>query len=129
MVGAWADTIAGNLRKDQSEARRIASRAFPTLGPPLHYDRPSRHGEWSTAMKARTKPPFNVNKFLATVDGGRTMSNYGKNQTIFSQGDVADSVFYIREGKVKVTVHSDRGKEAFANDVQRLFVGRQRKAG
>jgi CRP-like cAMP-binding protein len=67
--------------------------------------------------------------FLATVDGGRTMSNYGKNQTIFSQGDVADSVFYIREGKVKVTVHSDRGKEAFANDVQRLFVGRQRKAG
>jgi CRP/FNR family transcriptional regulator, cyclic AMP receptor protein len=62
-------------------------------------------------MKATRKPPFNVNKFLATVDGGRTMSNYGKNQTIFSQGDVADSVFYIREGQVKVTVHSDRGKE------------------
>ena len=63
-------------------------------------------------MKATRKPPFNVNKFLATADGGRTMSNYGKNQTIFSQGDVADSVFYIREGQVKVTVHSDRGKEA-----------------
>jgi CRP/FNR family transcriptional regulator, cyclic AMP receptor protein len=63
-------------------------------------------------MKATRKPAFNINKFLATVDGGRTMSNYGKNQTVFSQGDVADSVFYIREGKLKVTVRSDQGKEA-----------------
>jgi len=63
-------------------------------------------------MKARRKPPFNVNKFLATVDGGRSITNYGKNQAIFSQGDTADSVFYIREGKVKVTVRSDQGKEA-----------------
>jgi CRP/FNR family cyclic AMP-dependent transcriptional regulator len=63
-------------------------------------------------MKATKKPPFSVNKFLATVDGGRTMSNYGKNQAIFSQGDAADSVFYIRDGKIKVTVRSDQGKEA-----------------
>src|ERR1700757_4009583 len=63
-------------------------------------------------MKATRKHPFNVNKFLATVDGGRTMSNYGKNQAIFSQGEAADSVFYIREGKIKVTVRSDQGKEA-----------------
>jgi CRP/FNR family transcriptional regulator, cyclic AMP receptor protein len=63
-------------------------------------------------MKATRKRPFNVNKFLANVDGGRTISNYVKNQAIFSQGDVADSVFYIREGKVKVTIRSDQGKEA-----------------
>jgi CRP/FNR family transcriptional regulator, cyclic AMP receptor protein len=63
-------------------------------------------------MKATRKRPFNVNKFLATVDGGRTITNYGKNQTIFSQGDAADSVFYIRDGKIKVTVRSDQGKEA-----------------
>src|SRR5690242_4631244 len=63
-------------------------------------------------MKATKKRPFDVNKFLATVDGGRTITNYGKNQAIFSQGDAADSVFYIREGKVKVTVRSDQGKEA-----------------
>jgi CRP/FNR family transcriptional regulator, cyclic AMP receptor protein len=63
-------------------------------------------------MKAAKKPPFNVNKFLATVDGGRTITNYGKNQAVFSQGEAADSVFYIREGKVKVTVRSDQGKEA-----------------
>ena len=63
-------------------------------------------------MRAAKKPPFNVNKFLATADGGRSISNCGKNQTIFSQGDAANSVFYIREGKVKVTVRSDQGKEA-----------------
>jgi CRP/FNR family transcriptional regulator, cyclic AMP receptor protein len=65
-----------------------------------------------SAVKAAKKPPFNVNKFLATVDGGRTIMTYGKNQAIFSQGEAADSVFYIREGKVKVTVRSDQGKEA-----------------
>ena len=54
-------------------------------------------------MKAKEKPPFNVKTFLATVDGGRTVSNYRKNQKVFSQGDPADSVFYIQDGKVKVT--------------------------
>ncbi len=63
-------------------------------------------------MKATKKRPFNVKKFLASVDGGRTLTNYLKNQAIFSQGDAADSVFYIREGKVKITVHSKEGKEA-----------------
>ena len=55
---------------------------------------------------------LNVKKFLATVDGGRTVARYGKDQTVFSQRDPADAVFYIREGKVKVTVRSDQGKEA-----------------
>jgi CRP/FNR family cyclic AMP-dependent transcriptional regulator len=63
-------------------------------------------------MKVRKKRPFNVKKFLASVNGGRTISNCAKNQAIFSQGDAADSVFYIREGKIKVTVRSDQGKEA-----------------
>jgi CRP/FNR family transcriptional regulator, cyclic AMP receptor protein len=57
-------------------------------------------------MKATS---FKVNKFLATVDGGRTITNYGKNKAIFSQGEQADSVFYIREGKVKVTVRFRSG--------------------
>jgi CRP/FNR family cyclic AMP-dependent transcriptional regulator len=85
--------------------------AFPTFGP--HYIIDNRGG-WigSVTMKASKKRPFNVKKFLASVDGGRTISTYAKNQTIFSQGEAADSVFYIREGKVKVTVRSDQGKEA-----------------
>jgi CRP/FNR family transcriptional regulator, cyclic AMP receptor protein len=66
----------------------------------------------SLVMKAKRKRSFNVATFLATVDGGRTLSTYRKNQTVFSQGDPADSVFYIQEGKVKVCVVSERGKEA-----------------
>ena len=63
-------------------------------------------------MKAKRKPAFNVETFLATVDGGRTVSKYRKNQTVFSQGDSADSVFYIQAGQVKVCVVSEQGKEA-----------------
>jgi CRP/FNR family transcriptional regulator, cyclic AMP receptor protein len=63
-------------------------------------------------MKAKRKPPFNVETFLNTVNGGRTVSTYQKNQTVFSQGDPADAVFYIQEGEVKVNVVSEQGKEA-----------------
>ena len=63
-------------------------------------------------MKRRKKSPFNVAKFLATVDGGRTITTYRKNQKVFSQGDRADSVFYVQEGQVKVCVISELGKEA-----------------
>jgi CRP/FNR family transcriptional regulator, cyclic AMP receptor protein len=62
--------------------------------------------------KAKKKRPFSVHTFLSTVDGGRTVASYRKNQKIFSQGEPADSVFYIRDGKVKVYVVSEQGKEA-----------------
>src|SRR4249919_3233648 len=58
------------------------------------------------------KPPFDPKAFLAKADGGRTISKYRMNQIVFSQGDLADSVFYIHDGKVKVTVISEQGKEA-----------------
>ena len=57
--------------------------------------------------KARKKQPFDVEVFLHTVDGGRSVSNYRKHQKVFSH-----SVFYIQDGKVKVCVVSERGKEA-----------------
>jgi len=56
--------------------------------------------------------PFDPKEFLATVNGGRTISTYRKDETVFAQGDAADSVFYILQGKVKVTVLSEQGKEA-----------------
>jgi CRP/FNR family transcriptional regulator, cyclic AMP receptor protein len=62
--------------------------------------------------KAKKKQPFSVKAFLSTVDGGRTVSKYRKNEKVFSQGDPADAVFYIQEGKVKVCVLSEQGKEA-----------------
>jgi CRP-like cAMP-binding protein len=63
-------------------------------------------------LKSKTKPPFDPKAFLAKADGGRTISKYQMNQLVFSQGDPADSVFYIQSGKVKVTVVSEQGKEA-----------------
>ncbi|MGE5163823.1 MAG: Crp/Fnr family transcriptional regulator [Sphingobacteriales bacterium] len=63
-------------------------------------------------MKQRKRRPFDPEVFVNTVNGGRTLATYKKNQIIFSQGDPADAIFYIHEGKVKVTVISDRGKEA-----------------
>jgi len=56
--------------------------------------------------------PFDPQKFLATINGGRTISTYRKDQIVFAQGKAADSVFYIQKGKVKVTVVSEHGKEA-----------------
>jgi CRP-like cAMP-binding protein len=64
------------------------------------------------AKTRKKKQPFDVTVFLNTVDGGRSVSNYRKHEKVFSQGDPADSVFYIQEGKVKVCVISERGKEA-----------------
>jgi CRP/FNR family transcriptional regulator, cyclic AMP receptor protein len=64
------------------------------------------------ARAKKTARPFDVNSFLSKAEGGRTIMSYGKNTGIFSQGDPADAVFYIQEGKVKVCVVSDLGKEA-----------------
>jgi CRP/FNR family cyclic AMP-dependent transcriptional regulator len=58
------------------------------------------------------KVPFDPKVFLATVNGGRSISKYRKGQTVFSQGKPADAVFYILNGNVKVTVVSEQGKEA-----------------
>ena len=63
-------------------------------------------------MKRKGQLPFDPKAFLAKANGGRTISQYRKNQIVFSQGDLADSVFYIHDGKVKVTVISEQGKEA-----------------
>src|SRR5579872_832930 len=55
---------------------------------------------------------FDPDKFLAMVGEARKIISFQKKQTIFAQGDVAGAVFYIRTGKVKLTVVSDGGKEA-----------------
>ena len=58
------------------------------------------------------KVKFDPKTFLATIDNGRTISSYSQKQGIFAQGDRANAVFYIQEGKVKLTVISTAGKEA-----------------
>src|SRR6202046_5418001 len=64
-------------------------------------------------MNRKRPPPFDPKVFLAKIDGGgRTISDYRKDQIVFRQGDPSDAVFYIQSGKVKKTVVSEQGKEA-----------------
>jgi CRP/FNR family cyclic AMP-dependent transcriptional regulator len=55
---------------------------------------------------------FDPLAFLARVGTGKTILKIRRNQHVFKQGDPADTVFYIQEGKVKLTVVSEQGKEA-----------------
>jgi len=66
----------------------------------------------AVSAKVQTDGKFDPKDFLAKIGEGRTIGKYRKGQTVFSQGDIADSVFYIQEGKLKVTVVSELGKEA-----------------
>jgi CRP/FNR family transcriptional regulator, cyclic AMP receptor protein len=55
---------------------------------------------------------FDPKAFLSKVGTGKTIVEFEKNQQVFGQGDVADTVFYIQKGSVKLTVLSEHGKEA-----------------
>ncbi len=73
---------------------------------------------------------FNPKTFLATIGEGRKVVAFSKKQTIFAQGDVADAVFYIQEGKVRLTVVSKIGKEATLGILsERDFFGEGSLAG
>ncbi len=63
-------------------------------------------------MTKRSKISFDPKEFLSKVNGGRAISEYRKDQIVYTQGELADSVFYIQSGKVKKTVVSEKGKEA-----------------
>jgi len=61
---------------------------------------------------ARSRPRFDPVVFFETAAEGRILSKHRKSEIIFSQGDDADAVFYVKKGKIKVTVVSKQGKEA-----------------
>ena len=67
---------------------------------------PRKSGKHDRAM------PFDPATYLETVAKGRAITLHKKKGVIFKQGDDADSVIYIRSGKVKVTVISAEGNEA-----------------
>jgi len=63
--------------------------------------------------RARSKSPaFDVKLFLDSAGLGRKLSKFRKQDTVFTQGDLAKSVMYIQEGSVKLTVVNESGKEA-----------------
>jgi CRP/FNR family transcriptional regulator, cyclic AMP receptor protein len=62
--------------------------------------------------QAKKRSTFDAKAFLSQVGKGRTIVKYATNQIVFCQGDVADAVFFVERGKVKISVVSEQGKEA-----------------
>jgi CRP/FNR family transcriptional regulator, cyclic AMP receptor protein len=63
-------------------------------------------------MAADRKPAVALRSLVASVKGVTRDIKFRKDQVVFAQGDPADSIFYIQEGKVKIAVLSEQGKEA-----------------
>jgi len=81
-------------------------------------------------VAAKNKCGFDPKKFLGTIGEGRRVLAFPTKQTIFAQGDPADAVFYIQEGKVRLTVVSKIGKEATLGMLrEREFFGEGSLAG
>jgi CRP/FNR family cyclic AMP-dependent transcriptional regulator len=89
---------------NRSQGKRKVARQTP-IEPTLHTER-------NTLVGAKKRRDFDPHAFLATIGEGRKLAFFQKKQTIFSQGDPTDAVFYIQTGKVKLTVVSETGKEA-----------------
>ena len=89
----------------------------------------------SNGIKAKTngkngQSHFDVELFLTSAGVARTMMEFGKKETLFSQGDICKNIMYIQKGAVKISVVSKTGKEAVvgmlgAND----FIGEGGLAG
>jgi len=74
---------------------------------PSHRQPPTQRSRGSRSIKA-----FDPKEFLANAGIGRTIHEYRGKQAIFSQGQSSDAVYYIQEGKVRLSVLSKQGKEA-----------------
>jgi CRP/FNR family cyclic AMP-dependent transcriptional regulator len=59
-----------------------------------------------------SKAQFDPKAFLGRTGAGITLEKFQANQQIYAQGEPADTVGYIRKGRVKATTFSNRGKEA-----------------
>ncbi|MGZ7040035.1 MAG: Crp/Fnr family transcriptional regulator [Thermoanaerobaculia bacterium] len=68
--------------------------------------------ESKSTKRVREARPFDPEAFLERVGVGRTLVDLKKNQVLFAQGDEADAVYFIKKGNIKLSVVSQRGKEA-----------------
>jgi len=70
-------------------------------------------------MARKSKSKFDPEAFLARADGGLTISKYVKGQAVFAQGDPADAVFYIREGRVKIWLSLRKARKQSSHSSKR----------
>ena len=63
-------------------------------------------------MAEKKSQPVDWETMFSGISYGKTVKEYSANRHIFRQGDPADSIFFLRSGRVKLTVISNQGKEA-----------------
>jgi CRP-like cAMP-binding protein len=123
--GALSGIAGGNTVPAYAASRNIFTQQTESVmtskGIPLNGAALSKKG---TAVMAHNKsqpapitasqksPPIDWTAFLARISHGKTVLEYGAGRTIFTQGDSADSVWFLHKGKVKLAVTSQQGKEA-----------------
>jgi len=66
----------------------------------------------SALVAATSKRQFSPDEILSTLESGREIVPFRKNQTIFAQGDRSDAIFYVHKGKIRLTVVAKNGKQA-----------------
>lgn len=97
---------------------------------PPHTFQVTANWKGATFMNIDSRLPFDPAIFLAQAGVGRKILTFHPKEHFFSQGDPADSVFYLQEGRAKITVVSHAGKEATVTLLApRDFVGEEALAG
>jgi CRP/FNR family transcriptional regulator, cyclic AMP receptor protein len=96
------------------ESLRVVSLVVPVLSYRATHSKKRRmRGATQTRDDRNGFQVMNLDgKFLAEFGKGKTIKHFDRNTVVFAQGDAANALFYIRNGKVKVTVLSNVGKEA-----------------
>lgn len=95
---------------EYAAALNRAPSAPESLKGPLAFREPS--ALWSPAADAANNARFDVQNYLATAGPGRAIVPLLKGQRFFSQGDLADSVFYLQRGRLKIAFMSPARKQA-----------------
>jgi CRP-like cAMP-binding protein len=77
--------------------------------------KPDGKGKPTLAIANKTTLPVDWAAFLTGISRGKIVLEYSPSRTIFVQGDPADSVWYLKQGEVKLAVTSPQGKEAIVS--------------
>ena len=93
-------------------ARRVCALVHTSKRPPRALY--SEHGRCKSRPRAvrRAAPEFSAEAFLNSSGVAKTIVEYGRGETIFTQGDACEDVLYIQTGGVKLSVLSKTGREA-----------------
>jgi len=111
-VAPFACSIFRTQKKILSPRNRTPNRICASVLRGLLGNLMFQGGIMTPAAAVKKREKFDPQTFLSTINGGRRIQAFPKKQPIFVQGDPSDAVFYIKEGKVKLTVVSQIGKEA-----------------